>query len=339
MTLARDALHNRIRGCLAGVAIGDALGMPWETCTQEEILEVTQGTGATDLQDLPAEHPRKVNDPRGIALGNTTDDWQLTKAVATSLIRSRSFHLFDQAAAHIEAYETSTQGWGGSTRRAIAEFKRWFDSRGREGRRPDCPANPEDGRGKGNGVLMKLAPLACMVALERAASGLHNAKDQALRATTKMLTKMTHVEDISPDFASVLLASLEGRLVSIAWPNLRPMIHNDEVRTTLENLFARRADVELPTIGEIRAQCGTSFLASESATYCLSVFMLHPQDFRAALFAAINGGGDTDTNASITGALLGSHLGLEAIPPAWMAAIPDAAHALRLADQLIATFG
>lgn len=325
-------LENRIRGCLVGVAIGDALGMPWETCTRDEILAMTGGNGVVDLQDLPAD--RKINDPRGIALGNTTDDWQLTKAVATSLIRSRGFHVFDQAAAHIEAYETSTKGWGGSTRQAIAEFKLWFDSRGREGRRPDVPANPGALRGKGNGILMKLAPVVCVAALERAKSNAPDRSDDALRATITKLVQMTHTEDISVDVGRVFLALLEGRMETPNWSSIGPLLRQSEVRKSLENLFEGKS----PAIDEVRVRCGTSFLATESAAYGLSLLMLHGHDFRSAVLAAINGGGDTDTNASIVGALVGAHLGFEAIPKAWIASIPDASQALDVADRLIDTF-
>jgi len=337
MNPPNPSLFNRIRGCLVGVAIGDALGMPWETCSHDEILEMTNGVGVVDLQDLPAA--RKVNDPRGIPLGHTTDDWQLTQAVATSLVRSRGFHLFDQVAAHIEAYEVSTKGWGGSTRQAIAEFKQWFDSRGREGRRPDVPANPGPGRGEGNGVLMKLAPLVCVAALERAKEKTKDANTEALRTNMAKLVQMTHNEDISVDFACAFLAVLEGRIESPKWSNLRPLVNQTEVRATLDHLFGTGSEQHSPTIDEIRSRCGTSFLATESAAYGLSLLVFSGQDFRSAVLAAINGGGDTDTNASIVGALVGANLGFEAIPKEWIAAVPDASRALDVADQLIATFG
>jgi ADP-ribosylglycohydrolase len=341
MQLPTPSLINRIRGCLVGVAIGDALGMPWETCSHDEILEMTNGFGVVDLQDLPPA--RKVNDPRGIPLGHTTDDWQLTKAAATSLIRSRRFHVFDQAAAHIEAYEVSTKGWGGSTRQAIAEFKLWFDSRGRDGRRPDVPANPGPGRGKGNGVLMKLAPLVCLAAIERAktndANNSNNANDESVRTNVTQLVHMTHNEDISVDIAGVFLALLEGRIESPKWSNLRPLVKQAEVRATLDGLFGADSDEKSPTIAEIRARCGTSFLATESAAYGLSLLVLFGQDFRSAVLAAINGGGDTDTNASIVGALVGANLGLAAIPNEWRMAVADASEALEVADELISTFG
>ena len=49
----------------------------------------------------------------------------------------------------------------------------------------------------------------------------------------------------------------------------------------------------------------------------------------AALVDVVNRGGDTDTNAAITGALLGAYHGAEAIPEHWAKAVLDAVPAQR----------
>jgi poly(ADP-ribose) glycohydrolase ARH3 len=46
--------------------------------------------------------------------------------------------------------------------------------------------------------------------------------------------------------------------------------------------------------------------------------MRDPYDFEKAIREAIRGGGDTDTIASIVGALSGAFNGLEAIPAQWV---------------------
>lgn len=46
-------------------------------------------------------------------------------------------------------------------------------------------------------------------------------------------------------------------------------------------------------------------------------------DFRGAVAAAIRCGGDTDTVAAITGAIVGSHVGEAGIPPEWIDGIRD----------------
>jgi ADP-ribosylglycohydrolase len=73
--------------------------------------------------------------------------------------------------------------------------------------------------------------------------------------------------------------------------------------------------------------------------------LLHAQDFEQGMTTVVLGGGDTDTNGAITGALLGARFGVEAIPLRWRDAVtgcvPDRPAAFHcndlaaLADQLV----
>lgn len=47
----------------------------------------------------------------------------------------------------------------------------------------------------------------------------------------------------------------------------------------------------------------------------------HFEDFEEAVVAVANLGGDADTNAAVTGALLGAQYGLDAIPERWRAQV------------------
>jgi len=49
--------------------------------------------------------------------------------------------------------------------------------------------------------------------------------------------------------------------------------------------------------------------------------LLHASDLSAALRQTVLAGGDTDTNAALTGALLGAHYGESAIPARWRRAV------------------
>ena len=71
--------RDRVAGCLLGVAIGDALGMPVETYDADRI---SRDFGRiTDYR--PAKgHPWYDGSP----VGTTTDDWQLTRAVAEGIL-------------------------------------------------------------------------------------------------------------------------------------------------------------------------------------------------------------------------------------------------------------
>ena len=68
----------------------------------------------------------------------------------------------------------------------------------------------------------------------------------------------------------------------------------------------------------------------------LYAFLRAPDDFAAVVSFAIELGGDTDTIASMAGALCGGHLGEEAIPKGWRDALEDGVEIGALADELLA---
>ena len=46
-------------------------------------------------------------------------------------------------------------------------------------------------------------------------------------------------------------------------------------------------------------------------------------DFKEALVAVVSAGGDTDTNGTVAGAVLGARFGCRAIPPRWRGAVAN----------------
>lgn len=325
-----ERLKDKIRGCFAGVAVGDALGMPWELCSHDEILALTGGVGVTGLQDIPAGRERRIKDLRGLKLGETTDDWMLTRAVAESLIRCRGFDIADQAAAHVEAYETSTKGWGGTTKESIAELKRWFDTRGREGRRPGVAAGfSKPNRGTGNGVLMKLSPMAVGMALKK------------IRIEHILeLEALTHHEMNARGIALVLSRCLTDNVQDGVTPFALQLSQRDFGLPEVAHLFDEEGADEdgLPSADEVRRALGCSSKATESGPFSVATFLRHPRDIRGGILEAINAGGDTDTNAAIVGSMIGAHVGLSEIPSEWIEAVPDAKIAIEVADRFIAAF-
>jgi ADP-ribosylglycohydrolase len=62
---------------------------------------------------------------------------------------------------------------------------------------------------------------------------------------------------------------------------------------------------------------GNSVLSWESVPYAIGVFLRNLDDPQAAIREAVNGGGDTDSIASIVGSLMGLLHGLDALPADW----------------------
>jgi ADP-ribosylglycohydrolase len=70
-------------------------------------------------------------------------------------------------------------------------------------------------------------------------------------------------------------------------------------------------------------QRGVTGYAYRTVPVALFVWLRHPDDFRTALGAALDLGGDTDTVGAIVGALAGARLGARALPADWLAGFVD----------------
>jgi ADP-ribosylglycohydrolase len=79
---------------------------------------------------------------------------------------------------------------------------------------------------------------------------------------------------------------------------------------------------------------GSGVAAHASVPTALACFLLYPDSFQEAVKAAISLGGDTDTIAAMTGALVGSRLGLAVIPESWLD-VEGRAELVALADRLV----
>jgi ADP-ribosylglycohydrolase len=67
----------------------------------------------------------------------------------------------------------------------------------------------------------------------------------------------------------------------------------------------------------------------EASLWCA----LQHTDFRSAVLAAVNLGGDTDTTGCVTGGLAGAFYGIDAIPAEWLAALPRRAEVDALLER------
>jgi ADP-ribosylglycohydrolase len=63
---------------------------------------------------------------------------------------------------------------------------------------------------------------------------------------------------------------------------------------------------------------GVTGYAFHTVPVALHAWLAHPGDYRGAVLAAIECGGDTDTVAAITGAIVGAGCGAEGIPAPWL---------------------
>jgi ADP-ribosylglycohydrolase len=317
-------------------------------------LAATNGTGVTGpMFDLAIE--RRVPDTRDLPAGATSDDSQLANAVADALIQAGDYDHELMVLHHLYALWHDVAGWGGTTKRSLYEIDKWYRA-ARCGiiKPPDFkkklknaelwakaqPRNPLHParfapQSRGNGVAMKIAPLALFLGARYGsrpfASG--TALDLVLD-----FGRITHEDPISSisgyAVASVIRDLVNGieaqyaylkmkERVAEAESKLRLLHHGDDrFSLALHNAFTLSIDPEaLWTFGSH----GRSD-ALASVAMAIGIWYRHCEDPEptAAVLEAINAGGDTDTVASMVGAMMGAASDEpDWWPKAWISSLKD----------------
>ena len=76
----------------------------------------------------------------------------------------------------------------------------------------------------------------------------------------------------------------------------------------------------------IRKAIGSHFHVSETLAMVMGIFYAAKGDLKTSIIVAINNGGDTDTIASIVGALSGALNGIQAVPEEWVNTVEKVNH-------------
>ena len=298
-------MRDRYRGALLGLAVGNTLGLPVESCSSSEIRR---------------RYPKGVRDIAPTELELPWDD-DLAQAVilAEAILEHDTLRTDDLAARLIEWFESNGRGMGAQTRAVITAL--------RQGLLPSEAARlvweRDGGSPAGNGAVMRCAPAALRW------------RDDPVKLLqeTEHSVLVTHHDPrcVWSAYAINLAvaAAVNGRAISIA-----------EIAGALE-----RNDVGPHTLHAVRAVSGRglehlrldgtaigfTLKAMQVGLWCLE----HASDFEEPLVAVIQAGGDTDTNGAVAGAVLGALHGADAIPERWIAKIPRAVHLVSLADRLL----
>ncbi len=304
-----DRLKSRVVGSFYGCAIGDSLGMPVEMMSAEEILAMG------GVSDFIAPVQKKIKGTRGLKAGDVTDDWALTNVVARSLIRCGEFDIHDIGLGHVEAYEKYTFGWGKSTADGMWYLLQYYNSRGEHGRRPGT----WESKGEGNGVAMKVMPLAYWnaVKVETARWWGTSMEPFGYWDQVKAMGKLTHgpmgwigAYAIGAVIMDIVMFDLRGSIYEKEWI-LERLIRRVRFMEAEVGVELSTKLEKLPDLSEI----GVSGKVIDSVVRAIGIFIKN-DDFREGMYEAVNGGGDTDSIASMVGGMMGA-FGEEKIPEEW----------------------
>lgn len=293
---SRRETREALIGVLIGTAVGDSLGLPME------------GLSARRQQKLfrPPLRQRLV-----AGFGMISDDTEHTFLLAQSLLACP-----DDAAGFQRELARRLRWWllslpagvGFATLRAI--LKLWLG----------VPPSRSGVKSAGNGAAMRSALLGVYFrddstkreAFARASAEITHRDPRAIIAA-RAVTEAAHWMSEGNDDLEALLDSLGRAGEHAEWSALLPQLR--------QSLFDGASVAEFAkTIGAAEGVSGYAFRSVPVAMYAA---VRHRDDFWAAIADVIACGGDTDTTAAITGALVGARVGVAGIPAEWHARIAE----------------
>jgi poly(ADP-ribose) glycohydrolase ARH3 len=302
-------LKERFRGCLLGLAIGDALGGKFEAQSADAIRSRFPTPEA--LTGYPQEEIWYTDDTQmtiGVAetlvAHGQIDEQKLCQAFAANYLPSRGYGR--GARAVLEAMEA------GQDYRQIAE--RFFP-----------------GGSFGNGAAMRVAPVRLLFRDDR----------RRLWEQARLSALPTHLHPLGIEGAQLLA-------LAVALSSLMERFDRNrffaELRSACESA-SYRAKMEEATQVETAddlARLGNRIEALESVPTAIASFALTPESFELTISNVIFLGGDTDTLAAMAGALSGAYLGAARLPARLVGLLESSpkgrAYLHQLADDLCQTY-
>lgn len=293
----------RAIGALCGSAVGDALGAPFEfgpagAWSQRFPEPVLGGTGEMI-----------GGGGFGWAPGEFTDDTQMALALAESILAADGLDA-DDVWARFVAWSTTAEDIGIVTRHVlrhpthVGAVERAHSATG--------------GRSAANGALMRVTPIA--VAWVRA-------DESEVIAAARAQASLTHFDPAAGWGAAIgallVWAAIRGDDPLDVLPDAIAAVDADH-----RAHFAEMLDASWTPGRDTDPSNGSVWTCLAQAVWAVR----HHDSFADAVTAAIDLGGDTDTVATVTGAIAGARAGIQGIPSRWLTMVngrletPDGLH-------------
>ena len=304
-------MSDKAYAALLGLAIGDAVGMPYEMMNRKEIKEIRKE------DEFFSEIPEESFVKRDLVKAEVTDDTLLTMHLAKYLIKNkgkfRRDGYFEDLAEYINNNNLITKGIiGPSTGRTIIKITR------------NENFSLSERAGFSSGLAMKIVPFGIVDDFS---------EQKKILKTIEKLAYYSHYTDTAisaaAGTASIISSALEGKeLDSIFAEALEVMkeAENYGLRTFQASTY-KRSKFLLSYLEELESEEALDFLSEVMGTginsfevfpAALSVFKLFPDSAEKAFEEALKLGGDTDTIAALTGAFIGAYNGPEVFEQEWI---------------------
>ena len=272
-------LHDRARGAMLGLAVGDALGAAVEWLHPDQITSRYGGP----LRDMVAS---------GMwALGEWTDDTAMAVELAASMADQGRYDEDDVFGRYALWARSRPKDIGATVAAALRRSRSPAEARAAA-----AAHHAAEGRSAGNGSLMRTVPIAIR----------YRRDPGAIERISRLDSALTHHDPLAGDacawFNLTVAALIQGRTP--------PRSTSDIARIAEEAVAVGQAELAAAA-QEQRGYVLTTLRIAFAAAF-------RHDAFEPAVVFAVNLGGDADTNAAVTGALAGARFGADTIPQRWV---------------------
>src|ERR687885_2678004 len=283
-------LIERYRGCLLGLAVGDALGAPLEFRRPGSFTPIDDMVGGGSYDVMP---------------GQWTDDTSMALCLADSLIEQQDFNPVNQLQKYVrwlrEGYLSSIDRCfdiGNTTLEALIRFENT----------QELYCGPTDPRSAGNGSIMRLAPVPLFYA-KRPLDAIEKSGESS---------RTTHQATTAIDACRYLGALIVGAVNGVSREELlseryspipgyweeNPLV--EEIDEIARGSFKHREPPEIKGTGYVVKSLEAALWAFDRS-----------HSFEEGCLLAVNLGNDADTTGAVYGQLAGAFYGEQGIPESW----------------------
>ena len=352
-----NQLNDKIKGCLFGGAIGDALGYPVEFISHPEIVSKYGDHGIQQYEfNIPCEKGKFKE-------AQISDDTQMTLYTAEAILKNP-----DSKEEVLENIKKAYVVWmckqtGVQPKVEIDLDIAKIDALNQR-RAPGATCisalesinygNEVYNDSKGCGAVMRIAPIGILSALKGWNTG--RTEDFFHNSTMKFageVAEITHHHELST-YSSAICAEiireclLEEQIDLVKFKEiieralfiLPTSFHGvdfylaafeKQIKNVFNYIDDPREDWQI-----IESNLGGGWIAEEALAIALFCVARHINDFRACMVSAVNHSGDSDSTGAIAGNILGAILGYKNIPESFLTKLQNKNYIERIANNLFA---
>jgi ADP-ribosyl-[dinitrogen reductase] hydrolase len=316
-------LSNKYRGCLVGLAVGDALGVPLEFQTRDTNPRVTEILGGGPFYLKP---------------GEWTDDTSMALCLGQSLLDCNGFDPKDQMDKY---WKWLQDGYMSSTGAMFDVGETTADSlcRYRKTGNPYAGLHEEYANANlnraGNGSLMRLAPIPMFYKNKPDNPFLADYSDANLYACGSSHT--THGSEDCVHSCAVFSVMLYKALHGVSKSEILDGDEKTWQHPPYSGAIALTPKVRDIAKGTYKKKIRDEIKSSGYVVHTLEAALwsfYNTDNFEDGAVAAVNLADDSDTTGAVYGQIAGAYYGYDAIPKRWLDKIVKLDLILEMADKL-----